>query len=194
MTRARAGARWRWAWALCLLLAASAAAGAPDAGSAVDADAGAAAADGDRSPAGSAGRAEPAPGSTWEESPRGTPEEELGFGWALLRLFVVLGLVVAITYLVLNQGLRRLLGLKGLVGARSGAVLEVVERAPLDPKGALYVVRAAGDYLLLGRSEAGLSMLAKLDAEEVKRLLESRPSPGALLQRLMPKGGGQEPR
>jgi flagellar biogenesis protein FliO len=110
-----------------------------------------------------------------------------------------LGAIVALIYLALNVGLRRLMAARGLPFARSGLV-KVVERVMLDPKRALFVVHAAGDYLLLGGGDEGLSLIARLDSGEVERLLrQPNPSPArssAFLQKLLsrrgevPPGGG----
>ena len=58
---------------------------------------------------------------------------------------MVLGIVVALAYLTLNVGLRKLLGIRTTGGARG--LVEVLERVPLDQKRVLFVVRA-GDELL----------------------------------------------
>lgn len=99
-------------------------------------------------------------------------------GMALLRTFVVLGVVIMLVWLSLNFGLRRLAGLKGPMGGPS--VVTVLERIPLDQKRALFVVKAAGEYLLLGSGEGNLSLVSKLDAAEVEKLLQ-RPQGGPML-------------
>jgi flagellar biogenesis protein FliO len=99
------------------------------------------------------------------EIPKSEPPElaaeELNLGWALVRTIVVLGIVVALAYLSLNVGLRRLMGL-GPAAGRKGLVT-VIERVPLDQKRSLYVVKAGDEVLLLGSSELSLSFLTKLD-------------------------------
>lgn len=109
-------------------------------------------------------------------------------GFALFRTFVVLGLVIMIAWLSLNFGLRRLIGLKGPLGGAS--VVTVLERIPLDQKRALFVVKAGGEYLLLGSGESALSLISKLNAEEVEKLMQ-RPQGAAVaspfLARLLSK-------
>src|SRR5688500_2099798 len=68
---------------------------------------------------------------------------QLGFGETLLKMLVSLSLVVALCYLVLNVGLRRLLQSRGLPIAHA-SVVAVLERVPLDQRRALYLVKAAG--------------------------------------------------
>jgi flagellar protein FliO/FliZ len=120
---------------------------------------------------------------------------ELGFGETLLKMFLSLALVVALCYLILNVGLRRLLQSRGMPIGRS-SVVAVLERVPLDQRRALYVVKAAGEYLLLGGGEKDLSLLAKLDAVEIDRLQRERPSgllTSPFLQKLLTRKGGPPP-
>ena len=122
--------------------------------------------------------------------------DDLGYGWVLLRTLVVLGMVLGLIYLTLNLGLRRLMGIKGVPGGRA-TVVTLLERVPLDQKRALFVVRAAGEYLLIGGGDGSLSLISKLDPAEVERLQrEKPPSPLALspfLQKLLTRRGGPPP-
>jgi flagellar biogenesis protein FliO len=118
-------------------------------------------------------------------------------GWMLLRTLVVLALVVALIYLTLNWGLRKLMGVKGMPGAGSG-VVKVMERIPLDPKRALFVFQVADEYLLLGGGEGAVSLLAKIDRETMDKLKAERAAkPPALspflLKLLSRRGGGSPP-
>ena len=149
----------------------------------------------------------PAPAVPEPELPRAEPPElaagELDLGWTLVRTAVVLGLVIALVYLTLNVGLRRLLGLKGLGGP---GLVKVLERVPLDQRRTLYVVEAAGEVLLVGASDGSLGLITRLDAAEVSRQRqppvpprpgEAQPSP--LLRRQLgsrpaPPAAGEEPK
>lgn len=148
--------------------------------------------------------AAPAPAATAtapaarEEAPPWQDRSELeqeSMGWALVRMMVVLGLVIALTYLTLNVGLRRLMGLAP--GAlRRASVVTVVERIPLDPKRVLFVVKAAGEYLLVGGSDGGMSLLSRLDTAEVQRIEREKAAPAAtspFLQKLLSRRGGSPP-
>ena len=104
---------------------------------------------------------------------------EPSVAFALVRTIVVLGLVLMIVWLSLNFGLRRLIGLKGPMGGGQ-SVVTVLERIPLDQKRALFVVKAAGEYLLLGSGEGNLSLVSKLDAAEVEKLMQ-KPQGGPVL-------------
>jgi flagellar protein FliO/FliZ len=102
--------------------------------------------------------------------PDASPElgpEEYGIGWTLFRTTVVLCLVIALIYLTLNVGLRKLLGIRPQTYGRS--VVTVLERVPLDQKRTLFVVRVAGEVLLLGGADVSLQLITRLDAAEVDR-------------------------
>ena len=116
----------------------------------------------------------------------------------LVRTLVVLALVVVGIYLVLNVGLRRLMGMSGRMGWQPG-VMKVVERLSIEPRRSLYVVEAAGEYFLVGAAESGLTMLTKLDSAEVKRIQGEKGGPGKpggfapFLERWKTRSGGQPP-
>lgn len=107
------------------------------------------------------------------EPPDVTPVEDLNLGWTLLRTFIVLGIVILAIYITLNFGLRRLMGISAM--PRGQAVVQVVERIPLDQKRAMFVVKAAGEYLLIGGGDGALQLISKLDPTEVEKLQQQRP-------------------
>lgn len=122
------------------------------------------------------------------------PGEELSLGWTLLRTLVVLGIVILSVYLTLNFGLRRVLGIAA--PPRGPGVVQVVERIPLDQKRAMFVVKAAGEYLLIGGGDGALQLIAKLDPGEVERLqLQQAPSLALspLLQKLLKRSDAPVP-
>jgi flagellar biogenesis protein FliO len=105
------------------------------------------------------------------ELPRAEPPDlgapDLDLGWTLVRTMVALGMVVALVYLTLNVGLRKLLGIRQTPAAR---IVTVLERVALDQKRALFVVEAAGEVFLIGGADTSLTLLSKLDPIEVTRL------------------------
>ncbi|WP_254625295.1 flagellar biosynthetic protein FliO [Myxococcus sp. CA051A] len=120
--------------------------------------------------------------------------EPESMGWMLIRTLLVLGAVVASIYLTLNVGLRRLMGLQAAAPGKQ-TVVTVVERLTLDPKRALFVVKAADEYLLVGGGEAGLQLLSKLDSEAVERIRAQRPQTNVVplspfLQKLLSRRSG----
>ena len=85
------------------------------------------------------------------------PVTELNYGGLLLRMVLGLIAVCAIAALVLKYGLGRL--------APQGSVskhLEILERAPLEPRRSLIIVRVADRALVVGSSEHGLQTLTEL--------------------------------
>lgn len=82
----------------------------------------------------------------------------------LIRTLGVLGLTVALIYVTLHLGARKLLG---LAGGKPGLV-RVVERIPLEPRKTLYLVEVAGQFLLVGASDQGLTSIGPLDSERLR--------------------------
>lgn len=91
---------------------------------------------------------------------------DFDLGWSLVRTIVVLGVVVALAWLTLNVGLRKLMGIGPAAGRRG--IISVLERVPLDQKRTLYVVKAGDEVLLLGASDLSVNFLSKLDAKAVE--------------------------
>jgi flagellar biosynthetic protein FliO len=111
-------------------------------------------------------------------------------GWEYLKLVLVLGLILALAFLVLRVGLPLMTGVRNPV---PGAI-QVAARYPLEPKKNLYVIRVGEDYLLLGTTESGMHHLTALDAARVEAALakpDTRPRTefGTLVRALRrPKG------
>jgi flagellar protein FliO/FliZ len=127
------------------------------------------------------------------------PEEPESLGWSLVRTVLLLLAVLASIYLTLNVGLRRLMGLQGVSVGRKQLVT-VVERVPLDQRRALFVLKAADEYLLVGSGEGGLQLLSKLDTQAVERIQAERSQPAAnvvhlspFLQKLLSRRTGSTP-
>jgi flagellar protein FliO/FliZ len=122
-------------------------------------------------------------------------DESPSFAGNIFRMLAALGVTLALIYIVLNFGLRRLMGARAIpIG---GAVVSVVQRLQVDPKHSLLVVKAAGEYLLVGSADAGMSLISKLDAETVERLQRERaqaaPAMSPFLQKLLSRRGGPPP-
>ena len=135
----------------------------------------------------------------WAQGDGGTPVPESapapevsaefreGIGTVLVRTALVLGFVVALVYLSLNFGLRRLMGVRAIPAGRA-SVVSVLERVPLSQRHSLFVVQAAGEYLLLGSGDAGVSLVTKLDRETVDQLQQTAARPASpFLEKLLSK-------
>lgn len=93
---------------------------------------------------------------------------DVGLGWALIQTMLVLAMVLALAWLTLNVGLRRLLGIRAPV--RGPPLVNVLERVPLDQKRALFVVEAGGEVLLIGGGDGSLSLISKLNKAEIEKV------------------------
>ncbi|MCC6749820.1 MAG: flagellar biosynthetic protein FliO [Deltaproteobacteria bacterium] len=87
----------------------------------------------------------------------------LGYGWVLLRMFAALAVVSGVAYVALRYGLRRF----GR-SASPGRLLRVVEQCPLGPGRSVWVVEAAGRYLVVGSADGALSLLTELEPSSVE--------------------------
>ena len=123
-------------------------------------------------------------------------EAPASLGLQLVQTLVTLALVLGLVYLVLNVGLRKLMG-GAAAASPAGGLVAVVARMPLEPRRTLYVLKAAGEYLLVASSESGVAFLAKLDAAEAERLRGAAAQPPAamspFLEKLLSRRGGPPP-
>lgn len=109
-----------------------------------------------------------------------------GYGAYLLQTTLALLFVAGLAALLL-RALRR----RGF-GAASRA-LRVVTRLSLEPRRALYVIEAAGKYLLVGVGDGPMTTLAELDSAEVRRIEAEEAARigegwGAVLKRALGRG------
>ncbi|MCL2178411.1 MAG: flagellar biosynthetic protein FliO [Proteobacteria bacterium] len=120
------------------------------------------------------------------------PPLELGLGWMLFQTLLVLAGVILLAYILLSWGGKRLLRLRD--GRGRGAIW-VVERVSVDARKSLLLVKVVKDYFLLSNGERELTVLSKLDAEEVEQALSSsKPSgePGLFLKKLLERKATKE--
>ncbi len=115
------------------------------------------------------------------------PTVELNTGYGAYLLQTTLALLGVCALVVLALWLLRRRGVGG------GKGLRVVARLTLEPRRTLYVVEAAGKFLLVGAGEGAMATLAELDPTHA-RALERHRAPddvglGELVRRLL----GQRP-
>lgn len=91
---------------------------------------------------------------------------------ALCALVVVIGLIVAA-----SRAARRFLPARMLSGPDK--LISVVECEYLSPKSRLFLVCAAGEYLLLSLDHSGTRFLARLDTAHVAALREKKAPPAS---------------
>ncbi|MCL2012565.1 MAG: flagellar biosynthetic protein FliO [Cystobacterineae bacterium] len=120
---------------------------------------------------------------------------EPGLGWMLLQTLLVLAGVVLLAYILLNWGGKRLLKLRDGRGQR---VISIIERVSVDARKGLLLVKVANDYFLLSNGERVLTVLSKLNTEEVEQVLSSnknKPSgePSLFLKKLLERKTSKEP-
>jgi flagellar protein FliO/FliZ len=105
------------------------------------------------------------------------PAPELpSYGGLLLRTLLALAIVIALVWILLRWGLRRLTP----GAAAGGRALRVVARQALDGRRSVVLVQAAGRYLLLGVAEGSVRLITELDTAQVDEALrESGSGAGA---------------
>jgi flagellar biogenesis protein FliO len=91
--------------------------------------------------------------------PAPPPMPDLSWMAELLFLLLALGLLVWVAYRLWSRA--------------SSPMMKVIAHLPLEPRRSLYIVNVAGQFLLLGAGEGGLSNLATLDGEQVKAALQA---------------------
>ncbi len=133
----------------------------------------------------------------FEASERDPPEapgmEKYGFGAAFFQMLLALGAVCLLAYLLLGKLWPRLLRVSGPHGARR--IIHIVDRAAIDQRRSILVVAVGDRYFLVGAADQSLSLLSRLDTEDVETLLariETSPSPMGRLTSLFLKDPPKE--
>ena len=90
-----------------------------------------------------------------------------------IKLVLVLGVILALAFVVLRLGLPRLAAAHNL----APGVIQVAARYALEPKKSLYVIRVGEDYCLLGTTESGMHDLAALPPGDIESALAQTAPP-----------------
>ena len=84
-------------------------------------------------------------------------------GWGeYVRLMLVLGGILALAVVAIRFWIPRM----ALWKRSASGPIEICARLSLEPRRTLYIVKAAGSYMLLATSEAGVQHLSALNASE----------------------------
>jgi flagellar biogenesis protein FliO len=118
---------------------------------------------------------------------------EPGLGWVLLQTVLVLAGVILLAYILLSWGGKYLLKLQSSGGQRA---ISIVERVSVDARKSLLLVKVANDYFLLSSGERVLTVLSKLNAEDVEQALSNnKPAgeSGLFLKKLLERKKAKKP-
>jgi len=118
---------------------------------------------------------------------------EPGLGWMLLQTFIVLAGVVLLAYILLNVFGKYLLKLRDTGSRRA---IFIVERVSVDARKSLLLVKAGSEYFLLSSGERALTVLSKLNTEDVEKALSNAPpaaEPGLFLKKLLERKTTKKP-
>ena len=88
------------------------------------------------------------------------PLQEDGFGMALFRTFIALGLVLGLVFLAM-LGIKRLMSFQSR--GRQGVAIHVLGSLMMGPKKGLYIVHIEGRRLVLGVTDHQISLLTELE-------------------------------
>jgi flagellar protein FliO/FliZ len=117
----------------------------------------------------------------WQETGAfggGAPTGGGSFVLMLLQTIFALAFVCGLAYVIFRWVLPRL-----SVARSSNSMVRIVDRLGLDARKSLYVIEVAGRWLLVASSEAGVQLIAELEAtsaEEAEReVARLRPQFGA---------------
>lgn len=99
------------------------------------------------------------PALAWAQS---AEQAEMGYGWLLFRMIVLLAIVCIFAYVVLRWGVRRFVAPDRQVGPMS-----VVARLPVEPRRSILLIKVGDRCMVVGSSEAGMTSLGEIPADEL---------------------------
>jgi flagellar biogenesis protein FliO len=108
----------------------------------------------------------PADKSKGTESP--VPRER-SFVGAMVQMVLVLGSICLLAYLVLGKLLPRLLNIQQPTAQKR--ILTIVDRLPIDQRRSIVVLQIGALYFLVGITEQGISLISRLERDDVESAL-----------------------
>ena len=92
-----------------------------------------------------------------------------------IRTAIMLSAVCLLAYLLLGKLMPRLMNIEPPTAPRR--LLKVVDRLAIDQKRSVMILQLGDAYFLVGAAEQNISLMSKLDAEQIERLVaEAGPS------------------
>ena len=87
----------------------------------------------------------------------------LSFGWLLVKTVLAMAFILALAFVVI----RYLFPLFRFSGQARSSKIKVIDRAGLEPRRSLFIVRVGKKTALLGTSEQGISKVMDLSEEDL---------------------------
>ncbi|MDO8518719.1 MAG: flagellar biosynthetic protein FliO [Deltaproteobacteria bacterium] len=91
-------------------------------------------------------------------------ETGISFGWLLVKTIGAMAFILGLAYVVI----RYLFPLFRFGGQARGSHIQIIDRAGLEPRRSLFIVRIGKKTALLGTSEQGIAKLMDLEESDVK--------------------------
>jgi len=89
-----------------------------------------------------------------------------GYGWALIKVLLALGVICLAAYAIVRAARGRL----GISGRPGDGPMRVIDRYPLSPRQALWLVGVGPRVFLIGAGEGGVRRLAEIDPADLDSL------------------------
>jgi flagellar protein FliO/FliZ len=107
-----------------------------------------------------------------EERSKEVARTERSFFGAFMQMVLVLGAICMLAYLVLGKMLPKLMRIEPPVALAQGRrVMQVIDRLPLDQRRSILLLRIGTAHYLVGRADQGISLLSRLDSDDVDEAL-----------------------
>ena len=120
--------------------------------------------------------------SAQEEAGADQDDEIVSLWPTFIRTVVMLSAVCLLAYLLLGKLMPKILQIEPPAAQRR--LLKVIDRLPIDQKRSVMILQLGDEYFMIGAAEQNITLMSKLDAEQVERLLAEAEVPSPALARL----------
>ena len=118
-----------------------------------------------------------------EQDIAATDDREVSSLWpTFVRTVVMLSAVCLLAYLLLGKLMPKILQIEPPAAPRR--LLKVIDRLAIDQKRSVMILQLGDEYFMVGAAEQNITLMSKLDAEHVERLLAEAEVAGPRLGRL----------